>query len=844
MNTFSSQCAATAAPPPDPRKHVNYVLGMVLGADDLEQEFVYHQHQRRWLARDAIGYGTLTGLLVEVQARPERNKGPEVMVSPGTALTPRGHLIRVAPQQCAALNEWLKRPETLAELKLRSIADNGTFTAYVVLCFRDCKVDEQPVPGEPCRCESETKAPSRIMDDFRLELRFTPPAQREEDAIRDFVQWLRRIKTTNAESGYSTIEVFLDELRAAARDLKSPLESPPDFLYGSPPESLVIPCCHLCEYLRAALRLWVTELRPLWQAQWAEHLGGGCGCHGPERTEDKDAEECLLLAALTIPLTNGQVADAKQVGVDDSRRPFVVHLRMLQEWLLCGRGRPCCNERTFATVFALDDHTLRLWVHHPLPVHLDESAVALLVDDQPVGGFTVTPVLTAADPSAAVPHNVFDLDLGASPPTPLRHQQRIALQFDTRLIVEQTSPVRTLAEAIRHGCWCYTDLAEEVAHVFSVVDLPALTQTLAGDVTGPLATNTVEQIRNIPVNLAGLGDAAVLGFDSARNEWSPIPPRSLPVLPATQTFGASGDAGVAREYARADHVHPMADLPTIPGPNVDPSAVESGTAANRGTNPTGFALADHVHPLVDPVPAHDTTATAHRNLEVIGDVTGTPAGTVVMGLRGIPIAAPPSPLTNDFTLITNGGRLVWGPRSTTPVVPFRVTSGLIHFLDVGASERRFTPEIDHGHRDQLVMIRLGLERDQRTGPTLHEENMDTLPGFAEFLPRFVVLNVRRSPTFRVVLADARPVNEDQPRLTWSVRWWAVPVTDDLGEIEVPPGFDELPREVVLSHIPPGGILRRTLATNLGVTVDRLGPALEALNEERLIRIEGARIMSR
>src|SRR6185312_4742524 len=62
MTTFAAQATTLALPPPDPLKHVNYVLGMVLGVDDFTQEFTYLSARERWLARDAIGYGTLWGL--------------------------------------------------------------------------------------------------------------------------------------------------------------------------------------------------------------------------------------------------------------------------------------------------------------------------------------------------------------------------------------------------------------------------------------------------------------------------------------------------------------------------------------------------------------------------------------------------------------------------------------------------------------------------------------------------------------------------------------------------------------------------------------------------------------
>jgi len=555
MNSFSSTCAGATTVPPDPRKHVNYVQGMVLGADDLNQEFVYHRHQIHWLARDAIGYGTLGGLSVAVGPSPN---GPEVSVTPGTALSPRGQLIRVVPKQCAALNNWLALADTQQQLAALGVGANGTVTAYVVLCFRDCQTDPLPIPGEPCRCDSNAMAPSRITDDFRLELRLAAPAQPEEDAIRDFVQWLRRIKITGAASGYTSIEDFLQAIRNAAHGVTSPVESPPDFLEGSPPSNLVIPCNQLCDYLRAALRLWVTELRPLWQVQWATQAGGGCGCHGAVQTVGADGEECLLLAALTFRLTSGQVTDPTRVQVDDSDRPFVVHLRMLQEWLLCGScGARLCNEHTFATVFAVNPHTLRIWVHHPPTVHLSEAAVQLELDDEPAGGFSIAPVETATSPSAVVEHNVFDLDLGASPPTPLQEHQRFTIRFDTRLIIEDASPARSLADAIDVGCWCYPDFAGDLVTVFGTVAFGGASQSLSGDVTGPPSSNTVRAIRNFPVNLTGNG--TLLGFNGSEWQLTTLPSVPLPstTVPVAEQLGGLGLLGGSVRYAREDHVHPL-----------------------------------------------------------------------------------------------------------------------------------------------------------------------------------------------------------------------------------------------------------------------------------------------
>jgi hypothetical protein len=89
--------------------------------------------------------------------------------------------------------------------------------------------------------------------------------------------------------------------------------------------------------MRAAFRLWVTELRPKWIARWH-------GCAATHFANDDAAEEeCVMLAELVAPLaaiSPGKwiVANAP-VNIVEERRPYVVHLRMLQEWLFCGPAR-------------------------------------------------------------------------------------------------------------------------------------------------------------------------------------------------------------------------------------------------------------------------------------------------------------------------------------------------------------------------------------------------------------------------------------------------------------------------------------------------------------------------
>jgi hypothetical protein len=240
---------------------------------------------------------------------------------------------------------------------------------------------------------------SRVMDDFRLELRALPPQQTEEDAICKFIKLLKQIKVSDESPVPGSVENFIKALREATKDFSSPLGSPLDFHFGSPLEDFVIPTDQLCEYLRAAMRFWVTELRPLLQARWKEHIGGGCGCHEDERTSGKDEEACLLLAQVTLQLTGGEVKGEMDAKVIDSMRPLVIHLRMLQEMLLCG---PCCGEESEPPILdhgALggltdDDHLQYLRV---------DGGRALGGDLSAANAFSITNLRVAAAAGEAVP---------------------------------------------------------------------------------------------------------------------------------------------------------------------------------------------------------------------------------------------------------------------------------------------------------------------------------------------------------------------------------------------------------------------------------------------------------
>src|SRR5262249_23762259 len=214
---------------PDPSRHVNYTFGMLLGVDDFKQEFAWLAGRDQWMARDLIGYGTISGLKISLDTG--ASNGPRVSVSCGDALSPRGQMIRVCPAQCAFLNDWLNANQGDVQAALGGSPPGSQVQLWLTLCYRDCLVDPVPIAGEPCRSADDLMAPSRVVDDFRLELRLTPPMQQEEDAIRDFVMWLDQIQVTDTPGTFPTIKQFEDALRAALLPVSSPL-SPATFFHS------------------------------------------------------------------------------------------------------------------------------------------------------------------------------------------------------------------------------------------------------------------------------------------------------------------------------------------------------------------------------------------------------------------------------------------------------------------------------------------------------------------------------------------------------------------------------------------------------------------------------------
>ena len=576
----------------DPFKHVNYTLGMVLGVDDFTQEFAYLDGHDHWMARDAIGYGTVTGLAVSLKT----DAPSEARVSPGAAITPRGQLVRVPSTQCAQLDAWLEDNTTdVTKWLIAGASGPPTVRLYVVLSYFPCPTDEVPIPGEPCRDESELLKPSRIADEWRLELRFRPPDQREELAVRDFVKWLKdHIRISDGPP--VSIDDFIAALRKAALaatppadpefwPLTSPPEVPVDFMVdSSPPGPLNVPPEKLCDYLRAAIRIWITELRPRWRPDWLDqHIGKGDSIN-----PTPDEGDSILLAELDVPLKakslldgRWNVLDPKQIIVDESKRPLLAHVRFLQQMITCGPGggAPLAPADTVASEkgwnqaanagvsveYSRGDHTHGT---QPDPVPPHDTNTAAHANLKITGDVTGTPTTT----------------------TVVRIQGRA---------VSAAAPANGNLLTFNAGSW--------------VPQAPAAPSvTLSGDVTGPSTTTSLSSIQGKPVAAPAPAAGNVLTFNGA--SWIPQAPAAPAVTLAGEVVGPSGGTQVARLIT----VPIKQTVPTVMGQQISFDANANQWVPAYGVVTAG--VIDVLKKVVNP-PVYNALALFGTGVSLVGQNT-------------------------------------------------------------------------------------------------------------------------------------------------------------------------------------------------------------------------------
>lgn len=287
-------------------QRVNYSAGMVLGVDDFRQEHAWLAGRDKRALRETIGYGVLAGLGVSV---PPGDAQATVHVQPGLALAPDGRLVAVTGEQCASLAEWL------ATHPHPALPPDRAVQAWVLLAYDETLGTPVPIPGEPCRDESAQQADSRWSDSFRLSLSWTPPVHAEEAALKRFTAWLRAIPVRDVTDGEALQTAFRNAVEALTLADDTP-----------PPATLVLPRAQYRAYLDVAFDIWVHQLRAVHMAPYGPvQLSTGAG--------SQESERALALARIDCTLGTGGTLGG-EVTVQTLGNPLLLHLRLLQEWLV------------------------------------------------------------------------------------------------------------------------------------------------------------------------------------------------------------------------------------------------------------------------------------------------------------------------------------------------------------------------------------------------------------------------------------------------------------------------------------------------------------------------------
>ncbi|HYO90976.1 MAG TPA: hypothetical protein VEQ40_05040, partial [Pyrinomonadaceae bacterium] len=171
----------------------------------------------------------------------------------------------------------------------------------------------------------------------------------------------------------------------------------------------------------------------------------------------------------------------------------------------------------------------------------------------------------------------------------------------------------------------------------------------------------------------------------------------------------------------------------------------------------------------------------------------------------------------------------------------RVSSGLVRFLSMRAGEQRISGPIDHlqGTNTCAIVLSLVVEANTTTG------EIDLFGGLETFgyMLDMAAYNHAKDKDFRIRLRDRRN-REDQQRMTYTVRWWAIPKDLDapLVVVEEKPDLNLATEEAIRFNLTVNpGIKREVLATTLGIEVAVVDTHINNLKTAGKINIVGDRI---
>lgn len=306
---------------------VNYVFGLVLGVDEFTQEQHYHLNKNYLHHRGLHGYGAVSGLRVALKAVGEGDI--EITVGGGLGVDQVGRTFAVREKQCARLKAWLKQPEQndLTEDYASPSGDDGSKTLYVVAQYDSCETEQVPIAGEPCGTGEENRAPSRIKDTIKIELREkeNTPNMAAWAAVQRFARLLSDIEIDPASN------VRNEDLISNHLGKTDGLE---DFLQGLVQlgkEKLKLSQADFNQ----VMNIWISRVRPRLEP--------------PVLDPNMENDAAILLARIDFKATEESTTEEPRfeiVGVDHSNRPYLLHTQLIQSLLSHG-GETLSDVRNF-----------------------------------------------------------------------------------------------------------------------------------------------------------------------------------------------------------------------------------------------------------------------------------------------------------------------------------------------------------------------------------------------------------------------------------------------------------------------------------------------------------------
>lgn len=155
-----------------------YALGTMLGAEDFQDEQLYHRGRLARALAYLFGAGTVAGLRVRFRGEETPPGGEpvtlpaeqhEIIVEAGLALDPFGRLIEVPRRVCLRLARWFDAQD--AGLVTSAIpAGSDRAAAWLFVRFRPCERGRTPVIAEGPFDATNATAPSRIRDAYEVRL--------------------------------------------------------------------------------------------------------------------------------------------------------------------------------------------------------------------------------------------------------------------------------------------------------------------------------------------------------------------------------------------------------------------------------------------------------------------------------------------------------------------------------------------------------------------------------------------------------------------------------------------------------------------------------------------------